>query len=283
MKTLADEGFFQIMHKRYSYSMKTNQKGFAHIALTLVLIMVVVIGGIGYYVATKNKKVNNFQTTNSELTNTTSSSSCPDPVLQSPVVITKVTSVLYPGQTRGGHYKTHGGFRLDNSSNDAVEVKAPMEAKLVAGSRYIEQNEHQFLLDFKSECGVNFRLDHLLELSPKIQALVDKLPAPKQDDSRTTNFDNQISVKAGEVIATAVGFPQTHNVSFDFGVYDTRQPNAASKDTAYMVAHPDLENNEQLKYAVCWFDYLPKADADVLKALPAADQNAGKSSDYCKG
>lgn len=262
--------------------MRRDQNGFAHLAVILTLVLVIAVCWTGYYVATKNKKAGSSHpaSTASEKTNT--SSSCPDPILQSPVDIAKVTSVLYPGQARGGQYKPHGGFRLDNSNNDAVEVRAPMDAKLVDGSRYIEQNEHQFLLDFKSDCGVDFRFDHLLTLSPKLQAEVDKLPTPQKDDSRTTNFKRQISVKAGEVIATAVGFPQTHNVSFDFGVYDTRQPNDASKESAYMAAHPDVNNNNQLKYAVCWFDYLPKSDATKLKALPAADQNAGKTSDYCK-
>lgn len=261
--------------------MRQSQKGFVHL-VTILVVVVVAIGGIGYYIVAKHKKTNDSQTANSASSNAATASSCPNPVLQTPVDIAKVTSVLYPGQTRGGQYKPHGGFRLDNSSNDTVEVKAPMDAKLVDGSRYIEQDEHQFLLDFESNCGVNFRFDHLLTLSPKLQAAVDKLPAPKQDDSRTTNFDDHISVKAGEVIATAVGFPRTHNVSFDLGVYDTRQSNSASKNAAYVAAHPDLDHNEQLKYAVCWFDYLPNADAAKLKALPPADQSAGKSSDYCK-
>lgn len=263
--------------------MKKYQSGFSVVEAVIIIVVLGLIGGAGWVVTHKNKsqpKANN--SANSTASNQTASTSCPDPVLKTPVDVSKVTSVLYPGQTRGGQYKPHGGFRLDNSSNDAVEVKSPMDAKLVDGARYIEQNEHQILLDFKSDCGVNFRFDHLLTLSSKLQAEVDKLPAPKQDDSRTTNFQNQISVKAGEVIATGVGFPQTHNVAFDFGVYDTRQQNAASKDSAYVAVHPDLDNNDQLKYAVCWFDYLSSSDAQTLKALPAGDPTSGKNSDYCK-
>lgn len=263
--------------------MRKNQSGIAHVFVLVVLVLAAV-AGVGYYVATKNKKTDNTQVAsqNSGQSEKTSTGSCPDPVLQMPVDISQVTAVLYPGQTRGGQYKPHGGFRLDNSMNDRVTVKAPLTAKLVGGSRYIEQNEHQVLLDFQSDCGVNYRFDHLLTLSPKIQAEVDKLPAPKVDDSRTTNFSSPITVTVGDVIATAVGFPQTHNVSFDFGVYDTHQPNAASKDPAYKAAHSDVNNNDQLKYAVCWFDYLSKSDADTLKTLPPGDQNAGKTSDYCK-
>lgn len=259
--------------------MKKHQSGFSVVEAIIILVVIGAIGFAGWVVIDKQKT---SAPKSSGRPAAVLSKACPQPVLQMPTDISRVTSVLYPGQSRGGQYKPHGGFRFDNSSNDAVEVKAPMDATLVDGSRYIEQNEHQFLLDFQSGCGVSFRFDHLLSLSPKIQALVDKLPAPQQDDSRTTNFSNPISVKKGEVIATAVGFPQTHNVSFDFGVYDTRQPNAASKDSAYMAVHPDLSTNDQLKYAVCWFDYLPKADADALRALPAGDAASGKTSDYCK-
>src|SRR5262245_7815446 len=40
---------------------------------------------------------------------------CPSPlVLDTPVDISLVTSVLYPGQPRGTAFKPHGGFRFDN-------------------------------------------------------------------------------------------------------------------------------------------------------------------------
>ena len=41
--------------------------------------------------------------------------SCPDPlVLASPVNISKVSAILYPGQPRGGAFKPHGAFRFNN-------------------------------------------------------------------------------------------------------------------------------------------------------------------------
>src|ERR1043165_5691959 len=40
---------------------------------------------------------------------------CPSPlVLDTPVDLSLVTSVLYPGQPRGPAFKPHGGFRFDN-------------------------------------------------------------------------------------------------------------------------------------------------------------------------
>ena len=48
--------------------------------------------------------------------------SCPTPLLQTPVDLSKVTSILYPGQERGGNYKAHGGFGFDNATDNLVTV-----------------------------------------------------------------------------------------------------------------------------------------------------------------
>ena len=144
---------------------------------------------------------------------------CPEPlVLQSPVDMTLVSGILYPGQYRGGNYKPHGGFRFDGKDNNAVTVTAPFDATLTVGSRYIEQGEIQYVLWFENACGIAYRFDHLLTLTPEIQKLVDTLPAAKPDDSRTTRFATPMTVKAGDVIATAVGFAKNKNVSVDWGV-----------------------------------------------------------------
>lgn len=208
------------------------------------------------------------------------SPSCPDPLtIKSPTDITKATAVLYPGQTRGGSYKPHGGLRFDGQANEAITVRAPMDIHLVEGSRYIEQGEIQYLLVFQSSCGLAFRFDHLLTLSSALQAAVDKFPAPKPDDSQTTKLNTALNLKAGDTIATAVGFKNTKNVSFDFGVYDLRTPNLASKNTEYAAAHQS--DKAQSFYAVCWVNLLKGDDAHTALALPGADQTAGKTSDYC--
>ena len=55
--------------------------------------------------------------------------SCPSPLTFTlPVDVSKVTAVLYPGQTRGGNYKAHGGFRFADGTNTAITVTAPMSA-----------------------------------------------------------------------------------------------------------------------------------------------------------
>lgn len=204
---------------------------------------------------------------------------CSNPIIfESPVDVSKATSILYPGQTRGGDYKPHGGFRFDGATNNLVNVTVPMDAQVVEGSRYIEQGETQYMFDFENACGIRYRFDHLHTLSPAFQDLADKLPAAKQDDSRTTKINPPVAVSAGQPIATAIGFPKTNNAGVDWGVYDLRSANQASKDATWAADH----DTQLAHYAVCWFDMLSPGDAARVASLPAGDQQSGKTSDYCK-
>lgn len=209
-----------------------------------------------------NQQSVNYATQNSNTVVVNTSATCPSPLLQSPVDLTKATSILYPGQTRGGDYKKHGGFRFDNSQTTDITVTIPLHAQLKSMSRYIERGVTQYLMDFTTECGYTFRFDHLLTLTPKFQAIADTLPAAQVDDSRTTNVD-PVTVTTGETVAIAVGM--SSNAFVDFGMYKTLQ-NAGPNDLT----------------GVCWFDLLPAADVARIRSLPAADQTAGTTSEYCK-
>lgn len=203
---------------------------------------------------------------------------CPTPLtLTSPVDVSKATAVLYPGQTRGGNYKAHGGFLFRGLANADVSVKVPLDAQVVQGSRYIEQGEVQYLFDLQSPCGIRVRFDHLLTLSPAFAALAEQLPAAQVNNSQSTKFQTPYAVKTGDAVATAVGFAKTKSVTVDFGVYDLRQKNVKSQDVTWAADH----SPEQAHYAVCWLDWLSGADSAKAKALPGGDQNAGKTSDFC--
>lgn len=204
---------------------------------------------------------------------------CPEPLLAiSPVDVAKVTSILYPGQTRGGDYKAHGGFRFDAQQNTDVTVTAPLDAVIDSASRYIESGETQYLITFIHPCGMMYRFDHLLTLSPAMQAIADTLPVAKVNDSRTTFIISGASVKVGDTIATAVGFKQTSNFAVDFGLYDLRNKNVAAANTAYASSH----RADQAHHALCWLNLLPAADAAKVKTLSGGDQTSGKTSDYCQ-
>ncbi|MBI2087036.1 MAG: hypothetical protein HYT69_02590 [Candidatus Zambryskibacteria bacterium] len=201
---------------------------------------------------------------------------CPDPfVFDLPIDINKATSVLYPGQVRGGDFKAHGGFRFDNSRPEEIIVTAPIDAPVVVGARYPVNGIIQYTMEFEHPCGVRYRLGHLLTLAPKFQALAETLPLPQTLDSRT-NAVVQTDVKKGEVVATAVGLPG--NTFLDWGVYDYRQENEVSKDPIWRASH----TSDTYRYGVCWFDWISPENRVKVLALPSADGVSGKQSDFCK-
>ncbi len=280
---------------------KTIHSGFTIVEAVIILVVIGGLGIFGYRILSKRDKSVTSQNTQA---NDSSSSqtekvteditwqwdgakwqpssnppTCPEPMVftVTPSDLSKADSVLYPGQVRG-QYKPHGGLGFPSSTN-SIEVKAILEGDITSGARYIEAGETQYLLWVENDCGIAYRFDHLLKLSPKVQALADSLPAAKPDDSRTTNFDNPLKVKAGDIVATEVGFAKTKNVSYDLGVYDLRKPNKSAQNPAYLSAHKNMES--QAGYAVCWLDMFSANDVSRLKSLPARDGKMGKTSDYC--
>lgn len=264
----------------------------------MVLVAVLVVGAVGF-VGWRVFKMKSQSETSFEVPNTQTGEvekvtwsrtqdgwkvsgtppACPEPLLKPPADISLATSILYPGQNRGGDYKPHGGFRFDNQKDNSVTVSAPLDAELVYASRYIEMGELQYMLDFIAPCGYTYRFDHLLALDSKFQAMADKLPETKENDSRTTSVSPSLPVKAGETIATQIGMNKSRlNVFFDWGVYDMRNKNEASKDPAWAAAH-DFPN---ARHGVCWFDLLSADEEAKVRALPASDGDNGKTSDFCK-
>jgi prepilin-type N-terminal cleavage/methylation domain-containing protein len=280
---------------------KQKQLGFSVIELLIVLAVVGVIGLIGFKVVSGNKKNDDskpvesqtqespsetketgliWQQTENGWQATATAPDCPaQPMMKMPADVSKVTSVLYPGQTRGGNYKPHGGFRFDNSTDNKITVTAPIDGYLVRGGSYIAEGEVQYTFDAMNNCGVMYRIGHIRELPANLQKIADTWPKPTSS-SATQPISPTVVVKQGDVLATKVGILSENNTFFDWGVYDYRQDNEASKSQAYKTAHP---MGELTWYAVCWLDgWLPSSDQATLTKLPAGDPASGKSSDYCK-
>lgn len=260
------------------------QKRFIYIPTLLILVLV-----IGLFFLKNLPR-------NSSDSGSITQKNCPDPfVFQLPIDISKATSILYPGQLRGGEYKAHGGFRFENSLPGDILVTAPYDAKVIAGARYPAiTGDIQYVFDFEHPCGIRYRLGHLLTLSPKFQQIAEKFPLPQGLDSRSTQVYPPIEVKQGEVIATGVGMTKDGtskngtNTFLDWGVYDYRQQNEASKDPNWATAHSEdpnwaqYYNSETYRFAVCWFDWISPEDNAKVLSLPSSDGQSGKTSDYCK-
>lgn len=206
---------------------------------------------------------------------------CSKPLISRlPVESNKVTRVLYPGQIRGTDYKAHGGFRFDTSPDNKIMVKLPIDANLWRGSRYIQDGEVQYMLDFISPCGILIRFDHLLTLDPEFMKVVaSDLPAPQKDDTRTYFFKVNTYYRAGTVIASEVGIRNPKNVTVDFGVYDLRQRNEISKNVTWAAQHSSKK--ETAYFGICWISELPEQESKAMFALQDGGVE-GKKSDYCK-
>jgi hypothetical protein len=162
----------------------------------------------------------------------------------------------------------------------------PTDATLVSLTRYYEGNpaELQYLLTFETDCGVAFRFDHLYTLAPAFQSIAETTPEPKKDDTRTDpNIPfKRTKFKAGDLVASEVGFPRIKNFGFDFGTYDYRKRNEISKDTKWASIHNQFQSLEW--FGTCWIDQLPAADAARAKDLAFVIINPAKPniiSDYC--
>ncbi len=284
-------------------SMKKHQNGFSVLVVPAIIVILGVIGFAGYKVLAGDKKKDDFKPNSSQSQISSPSSKddkgliwqqtangwqamekapdCPaQPMLKAPADLSKVTSVLYPGQMRG-MYKPHGGLRFDDTKDNKVTVTVPFDGYIVKGTRNFAEGttEIQYGFDIMNNCGVMTRFGHLRELPANLQKVVEKLPEASAD-SRIENVNPPVYVKQGEVLATKVGTTADSNTFFDWGVYDYRQENEASKSAAYKSAHPQ---GEHAWYAVCWLkDWLPANDTAALAKLSAGGGESGNNSDYCK-
>jgi len=214
--------------------------------------------------------------------------SCKDPFTfdVTPIDLSQVIAIGMPGAYRGYSYKPHGGFRLADTSQGKVDVKLPIDATLVGLTRYYEGEPAtlQYLLTFESDCGIAFRFDHLYTLTPRFQEIAETTPEPKLNDTSVDPniaFD-RVDFKAGEVVATEVGFPVQRNYGFDFGVYDYRSRNDISRNDAWAKIHNQYQSQEW--YGRCWVGMLPGEDGEIAKDLSLVVINPARPnivSDYC--
>jgi hypothetical protein len=282
--------------------MLKNQKGFAHLFILAAIIIAVVAGSFWFVknhqpsavknavptVKTPNPQaaaqpkdeVNWYRGDGGVWAHSGTPPACPaQPILATPVDLSLATSILYPGQVRGNAFKPHGGFRFDNQPNNDITVKVPLDAKLLRGSKgnFTENGEVQYGFEFLNSCGIWYDFGHLHTLSPQFQAYADKLPLIT-DHSQQQLYDiaGTPTVKKGDVIATQVGIIHTKNVFVELEVQDLRQTNDKTIRPAWSQYADQFD-----KYAICWLDWLPAADAATAHSLRAGDSVAGKQSDYC--
>lgn len=266
--------------------------------IVALIVVVVILGGIGFFIFQQRMLENSanlpvkwaYDEQKKEwFVSQGKAPTCNEPFVfdKTPFDISQATSAGSPGAYRGFSYKPHGGFRMDNSPDGKTNIYMPIDAKLVSLTRYHEGNppDLQHLLTFETDCGIAFRFDHIAELTPKLQEYANKTPEPKLNDTRSSPDDqpDPIYLKSGELIATSVGFKQSKNFGFDFGVYDYRTRNAISANPQWAALHSEYTDLEW--HGVCWFNMLPGADAAKALALNNIQVDSRRPlvrvSDYC--
>jgi hypothetical protein len=274
---------------------KQKQKGFHLIAVVLLVATTALAIAVGYIALnrldekTSGEIVWSFDGQKKEwLVKEGTAPACKEPLVfdYDPVDLTKAESIGMPGVYINYSYKVHGGIRLPADSEGTADIRLPLDGTLVGIKRYYEGSpaELQYLVSFENDCGIKVYFDHLYTLSPALQALAEQTPEPTVNDSRSNPADAppRTKFKAGDVVATRVGFPQTDNYGFDFGVVDYRQENEITKNPKWASLHNEYKESEW--YGVCWLDMLPgAAKAKTLIKLQTDTRRTQKFvSDYCK-
>lgn len=197
---------------------------------------------------------------------------------------TKPLSLLQPGQVRGGSYKPHGGFRWSAYGTyiESTKISVPFDGVVSVAWQYKTEGAYQFGVNIVHPCGFMLRLGHLHVASPQFAAILEKLPPAIEMDSRENYINPPLAVKAGDVIATAVGIPPPASADamgtfFDFGLLDLRAPNPAVP--ADFTSNADAKYS---KYSLCWYqgNYLSDSDKALVAKMPLS--NGDSTSTYCK-
>ncbi len=213
-----------------------------------------------------------------------------------PFDIDDVPSIVRPGYLNPhSGYKPHGHVRFmppelagqpDAVVKSRQVIYAPADGWVYAAGLYREAytpGNDQVILDFFTECGVMWRFDHLRQghLSPVLAEAIKAVPM--REDTQT-KFITPVRVKAGDVIATAVGITSCDvavavgcpgpgpNLFVDFGVYDPRQLNEAARSDPSFLTGPNVGSYKGI--GLCWIDLFPASKA-------AIEAKAEGESDYC--
>ena len=274
---------------------KRTEDGLYAVLSVVVLVVFVIIGAAGYVIYTNNKNKANaevrwsFNEKKKEwIVKQGTAPACKDPLVfdYDPLDLSSVESIGMPGTYINKSYKVHGGIRLPVSSKGQTDIKLPMDASLVGLKRYYDgqTTDTQHLVSFETDCGIKIYFDHLNVLTPALQKLAASTPAPTLNDTRSDPNDAppRTKFKAGESIATGVGFPSNDNYGFDFGVIDYRQRNEISKNSKWAELHQEYAPSEW--YGVCWLDMLPGAEKAKTLIKQQTDTRRMQKfvSDYCK-
>lgn len=186
-----------------------------------------------------------------------------NPVFTADITDPKTIKAVTPPRNE----KTHSHVWIKD--NQKVPVYAPVDAKLVAGSKYTESGVVNYLFFFDVSCEVEIKFDHVLE---PVQSIKDMFPNPPKTDTRTDPLP-ATELKAGDLIGYTTGTPQANN--WDFGVYNKARLNHLNGKEGY----------EEIDWrAGCPYDYFITDKKEFYYSLFTSITGSGAPpTDFCNG
>lgn len=199
---------------------RLGQFGFHHVMLVLAVVVVGVIGFVGWKVVSKNKigQSNSSSATSSQKQSSGGSCDGSKPLFTEPFTeLDKVDALGALGGVVGG---SPGRSYIGVKKGMEVAVYNPGEAVLetvVYARRGGQGTAGEYGLYFRFDCGITYLLDHIQSVSDEIRALSPKEPA---DSSRTDlGTRPNKTIKAGQLIGHTKGTSLAG--TFDFLVEDS--------------------------------------------------------------
>lgn len=208
--------------------------------------------------------------------------SCTFPIIESGSFIDFGSAISkdQPGQTRGGSFKPHGTVRWSTQTyKDNVSVTMPFDATVVTAWHYLVGGSYQFGFNAIAPCGIMLRIGHMYKPSATFAKILLTLSPAVEGDSR--EFPIKATIKAGDLIATAVGIPSGSpdevGAFIDLAILDLR-----SKNPKLPSSFSPNADRKYAEYSVCWYEgnYLATADRTLAAGLPYSNGDA--TSDYCQ-
>lgn len=268
--------------------MHKNQSGFSHLVLLIGVVVVAIIGLVGWQVsrAERDKQVDE-QSQNTSQSTSDSSKQSTNCAAAKPGLFTKditdlssVTLIQNPIRVIGGsNIKTHSFIEVSQKS----PVYAPMDSTLTGGANYYETmgvnpvTKVQYLLALSNGCKINYWVDHLVDVPESIKQA---FPAEPRNDTQSVNV-KQLKLKAGDLIGYS---NQSGTARFDFGVMNLNGPETILTTDARFKDNEIVKTSDKYRYAVCPYQYFDSTKIKQYVSLFDAGSDSDQEiiDDLCK-
>lgn len=255
--------------------LRLGNKGFSHLLLIIILLVIAALVGAGLRVANKSKN----GTANSVLQVASGAPKCEDANLlkNSPVKPDQISTIIPLGNLAPpGHITptTHMYYNLIHQTSNGVKIPNRTELYVPADmivTKIMKSDNADLKIPY-----VSYKVDFTIceevagyfiliqELNAELEAAIQP-PFDRTDSSdvgsanNSTNYTNDVRVelKAGEILGY-IGGREGDPTGVDFTLQDSRAPKP-------VLANPDLWNSNE-QYFVCTLDYYSKDLKDQLYA-----------------